>query len=142
MKRMVPFFATEGGKIGRVLDSWMNVDNSPEDQFDSRVNEGIELIVKGEFSQACESLKRTLELFREDQVPSEARAEALCHLAGAMVGLGDTQTALVNFKSAFKLDPTLSEVADVHNNIAVRFLSFFRFIFFVRVLCFARLCHD
>ena len=50
MKRMVPFFATEGGKIGRVLDSWMNVDNSPEEQFDSRVNEGIELIVKGEFS--------------------------------------------------------------------------------------------
>jgi tetratricopeptide (TPR) repeat protein len=100
--------------------SWIDVGGStPEDRFGRRMEEGVELIVEGRFNQACESIKLTLEAFDETLVSPETRAEAMCHLGGALVGIGATEEALTYFTKALELDPTLEEVADVHNNIAV-----------------------
>lgn len=106
--------------------SWLDVGgNTPENRFGRRMEEGVELIVKGDFNQACETIKQTLEAFDENLISPEARAESMCHLGGALVGLGATEEALEYFKKAFQLDPTLNDVADVHNNIAVHVLLLF-----------------
>jgi len=94
-------------------------ENTPENRFGLQMGAGVELILNGDFEEASETIKVALEEFDQNSISLEARAEAMCHMGGALVGLGATEEALECFKKAFLLDPSLNEVADVHNNIAV-----------------------
>lgn len=94
-------------------------ENMPENRFGLQMGAGVELILNGDFKEASETIKVALEEFDPNSISLEARAEAMCHMGGALVGLGATEEALECFKKAFQLDPSLNEVADVHNNIAV-----------------------
>jgi tetratricopeptide (TPR) repeat protein len=95
-------------------------ENTPENRFGLQMGAGVDLIVNGNFKEASETIKIALEEFDQNSISLEARAEAMCHMGGALVGLGATEEALECFKKAFQLDPSLNEVADVHNNIAVQ----------------------